>query len=181
MRSPCSFLFLWLNKASAWPHRQGAPNIWSLSWPSSGPSPKAPHLSHTEDPRPGRGTPAGSLWWQSREGQLPPCSCWPPLLWWYPGYHWSSKLQEQAAGSFCFLSTRSPRSFSIGLLSRSFSTRLYTHLGLLRSKCNTLHLTMLILGSPFCPSFLHPNLQNSPVSFPTSLSNLVFVLLSISQ
>ena len=55
-----------------------------------------------------------------------------------------------AAGTHCclmcsFLSTRTPKSFSTGLLSRSSSPSLSTQLGLPRTKCNTLHLSLFNL------------------------------------
>ncbi len=44
-----------------------------------------------------------------------------------------------------FLSTRNPRSFSVGLLSMSSSPSLYSYLGLPRPKCNALHMDLLNL------------------------------------
>ena len=44
-----------------------------------------------------------------------------------------------------FSSTRTPKSFSAGLLSRSSSPNLYKYLGLPWPKCNTMHLALLNL------------------------------------
>jgi len=65
--------------------------FWTLS--------NIPCLSCIGGPRPGCSTPDGASGGQSREGQLAPCLCWPPLFWWSPGYYLLSKLQEHTAGS----------------------------------------------------------------------------------
>ena len=83
----------------------------------------------------------GALQGQSREGQLFPSPCWTPLI---------SCNPERAAGAHCWLrqsfwSTRTPKSFSAGLLSRSSSPSLYVYLGLPQPRRNTLHLTLLDL------------------------------------
>ena len=64
-----------------------------------------------------------------------------------------------AANAHCwlmlsFLLTRTPKSFSAGLLSVSSSSSLYTYLGLPQSKCSTSHLALLNhnevhVGPPF--------------------------------
>jgi len=61
-------------------------------------------------------------------------------------------LAFQAAGAHCWLllrfsSTRIPKSFSTGLLSRNSSPSLYTYLGLPQPKCKTLHFASLNLIS----------------------------------
>jgi len=72
-----------------------------------------------------RCTPDGASWGQSRWKQLPPSPCWPPLFWCSPGCYWPSRLQELTCS---FLSLRTPREFSTGLLSRCSSPSLYSYL-----------------------------------------------------
>ena len=65
----------------------------------------------------------GALQGQIREGQLFPSPCWTPLI---------SCNPERPAGTHCWLrqsfwSTRTPKSFSAGLLSRSSSPSLYVY------------------------------------------------------
>ena len=59
-------------------------------------------------------------------------------------------LAFQAASAHCwlmssFLSTRTPKSFSARLLSRTSSPSFYKYLGLPQPKCSTLHLALLNL------------------------------------
>ena len=58
------------------------------------------------------------------------------------------QLAFQTASTHCwfmssFLSTRTPKTFSTGLLSRGFSPSVYKHLGLPHPKCNALYLALL--------------------------------------
>jgi len=128
---------------SACLHRKGAPALGPSPWPTSGPFPKAPHLSCAEGPRPGGSTPDGTSQGQNKGGQslLSPCffpsSDEPriPLAFWAASAHcWLV---------FSFSSTRTPMSFSAGLLSRSSSPGLNTYLGLTRPKCKILHFALL--------------------------------------
>ena len=74
-------------------------------------------------------------------GQSPPSPCFHPSV--------DAAFRAARAHSWLtssFLSSRTPKSFSAGLLSLSSSARLYSYLGLPQSKYNTLPLALLNLS-----------------------------------
>ena len=70
---------------SACLHRRGAPDLWASLWPSSGPTPTAPHPACTGGPCLDCSTADGASQGQNRWGQSPPCSL-SALCWCSPGY-----------------------------------------------------------------------------------------------
>ena len=145
MRSPHGLLFSSLSPASSvCLHRRGAPALRSSSWPSSGPSPKAPHPLCDGCPTPGCSTPEGDSQGRSRGEQSPSSPCWPPLFLIQPRIplaFWTG-----SAHYWLVLNVASTRllSFFAGLLSSS-SPSLHTYLGLPWPRCKTLHFTLLNL------------------------------------
>lgn len=67
-------------------HRKGAQALWGSSWPSSGSTPTAPHLSCPGVPDMNTVLQMGSQKSRAERGQSVPSPCWSPLLWCNTGY-----------------------------------------------------------------------------------------------
>ena len=83
----------------AFSHRTGIPALWSVLWPSSGPTPTAPCLSCAEGSRAGCLTPGEVTPEQSRGAESPLLTCWSCFFWCSPGYSWPSWLWAHTARS----------------------------------------------------------------------------------
>jgi len=110
-------------------------------------------------------------------GTIPSPPCWPSFSWCSPGYYWPFGLHANTADS-CFSSTRTPRFSSAGLLSVSSSPSLYTYLGLLRPKCNTLRLALLNLTRFLCAHFLSKSMFLWMASLSSTVSAAPLIVVS---
>jgi len=110
---------------------------------SSGPTPTAPHPSCVGGHRPGHNTSDGtSQGWSRKVNPLSLSAAIPLLM--QPRIllaFWSEVTHCWFMSSLSL--TRTPKSFSTGLLSRNSSPSLYTYLGLPWHNCNTLHYALL--------------------------------------
>jgi len=117
------------------------PHVHSCGSP--GPTPTALYPYCTAGPQ--AWTQTWSSWWsftkaEQSVGQSCLSSCCSPLCWCSAGYWWHSGMQTHTVGLHQDFSC--PTGQLSGLLSMSFSPSLYSSLGLLWFKCNTLHLAL---------------------------------------